>query len=351
MRAAVVRSVGAAEVLRVEEVAMPQPQPHEALVKVAACGVCFHDVLARDGTLRRNMAVPFVPGHEVSGIVSAVGASVRQFKVGDRVATTNRRHICGHCHYCRTAREGACEDKINLGDGGSLNGGYAEFVCVGEDCLAPVPVEMALEDAAISSCAIGTQMNALRMSDVRLGERVLVLGAGGGLGIHGVQLARLAGAEVIAVTTSPEKAAQIEAHGAHHVVVTARAEDFSREVLRLTAGRGVDVVIDNVGSPVFSSARKSLAHFGRWVLVGQVSGEYVPFNPAQLFFRGITMLSAKNATREQLKDVLDLQKRRMIHAVTPERYVLDDSAQAHVAVESGRSFGRVLILPGKSAGT
>ena len=345
MRAAIVRHVGAAEVLHIDEVDIPRPRPREVLVRVAACGICYHDILARDGTLRRNIAVPFIPGHEISGTIAAVGVSVHQFKVGNRVASTNRRHICGHCGYCRTGREGACEEKVNLGDGG-LNGGYAEYVCVGEDSLAKVPDALPLEDAAISACAIGTQLSAVRLSEIRPGERALVLGAGGGLGIHGVQLARLAGAEVIAVTTSPDKAARIQAQGAHHVVVAARAADFSGEVRSLTGGRGVDVVIDNVGTPVFASARKSLAPFGRWVLVGQVSGEFVSFNPAQLFFRGITISSAKNATREQLKEVLDLQARRMISAVTPQRYTLDEAARAHTAVESGTAFGRVLIVPG-----
>jgi acryloyl-coenzyme A reductase len=138
---------------------------------------------------------------------------------------------------------------------------------------------VSFEAAAIAACALGTELHAIgAIGRVQLGEKVLVTGAGGGLGIHGVQLARLAGGFVIAQTTSPSKFGALLAAGAHEVVAGARGSDFAPEVRDRSAG-GVDVVIDNVGTPQFQATRRSLAPGGRWTMVGQLSGEFTPFNP------------------------------------------------------------------------
>ena len=122
-----------------------------------------------------------------------------------------------------------------------LNGGYAEYVCVEDDNVALVPHGVALDEASVVACAIGTELNAIRdVAQVKVGERVLVSGAGGGLGGPGIQLARLSGAIVYAVTASEEKAETIRDHGAHHVIVTPRGADFSSELKKLTDGEGVE---------------------------------------------------------------------------------------------------------------
>ena len=172
-----------------------------------------------------------------------------------------------------------------------------------------------------------------------LGERVLVTGAGGGLGLHGVQLARLAGAFTIAVTTTAAKAARIREAGADEVIVVERGEDFSAEVRRLTDGRGVDAVIDNVGSPVFEPVRRSMADDGRIVLVGQLTGDFISINPAQLFLRNVSILSAKGVSRSQLADALDLVARGRIKPVVEGVYRLEDAAEAH-RLRRGRSVDR-----------
>jgi len=180
---------------------------------------------------------------------------------------------------------------------------------------------------------------------VRLGERVLVTGAGGGLGLHGVQLSRLAGAFTIAVTTTAAKAARIREAGADEVVVVERGEDFSREVRRITDGQGVDAAIDNVGSLVFESVRRSMADGGRIVLVGQLTGEFLTINPAQLFLRNISILSAKAVSRSQLADALDLVARGRIKPAVEGVYPLDAAAETHRLVEAGLSMGRLVLKP------
>lgn len=345
MRAMVVTVPGSPAALRCETIADPAPGRRDVVIQVTRCGVCMHDVAVRNGTLRRGVRLPCIPGHEVAGKVVAIGADVTTVRPGDRVATVQRAFICGQCRYCRTGRETLCPRARFLGDDG-LVGGYAEYVSVGEDNVARVPDGVSDDHAAIAACTIGTILNAIGdLGKVRPGERVLVTGAGGGLGMHAVQLAKLAGAEVIAITTSADKASRVRGAGADIVIVPQRGEDFSQAVRDATCGEGVDVAVDNVGTPVFDGIRRSMALGGRWLLIGQVSGEFVRFNPAQLFLRGISMLSAVSTTREQLRTCLRLLELRRIVPVIEDVLPLLAAPQAHERVEQGQVLGRLLLDP------
>ncbi|MGA9283223.1 MAG: alcohol dehydrogenase catalytic domain-containing protein [Pseudolabrys sp.] len=345
MKAMVVHQPGGTEVLCLERVADPIAGPKDVIIKVDACGVCFHDIVTRNGTLKFGVQMPCILGHEISGTVVDVGRDVRAFQRGDRVATVQRYHICGACRYCRTGRETLCPERKFTGDWGMV-GGYAEYVAIEDDNVALVPEGVELQDAAIVACAIGTILNAIReIGKLQPGETALVTGAGGGLGMHAIQLARLAGALVIAQTTSPEKADQIRALGAHTVIVHSRGEDFSNAVKKANGGLGVDVAIDNVGSQLFESIRRSMGIGGRWIMIGQLTGEFVPFNPAQLFLKNISMLSATSTTRKQLDDCLALVARGVIKPFVSLALPLEQAAQAHELVETGKSSGRIVLRP------
>ena len=345
MKAIVVRQPGRLDAMRLETIPDPVAGPKDVTIKVEACGVCFHDVLTRNGTLKAGVKMPCVLGHEISGVVVAVGRDVKRFKEGQRVATAQRYHICGACRFCRSSRETLCAERKFLGDYGMV-GGYAEYVAVEDDNVAVVPDGAPLAEASIAACAIGTALNGIRdVGRVQMGESVLVTGAGGGVGLHAVQLARLAGAFVIAQTTSPGKADLIREMGAHQVVVHKRGEDFSPEVKRLTDGRGVDVLIDNVGTVLFEPMRRSLGTAGRWVLIGQLTGDFVPFNPAQLFLKNQSMLAVTSVTRNQLEDVLAIMGRGEVKPVVTKSLPLEQAAEAHTLVESGRGTGRILLRP------
>jgi D-arabinose 1-dehydrogenase-like Zn-dependent alcohol dehydrogenase len=345
MKAMVVHQPGGTEVLNLERVPDPTAGQKDVIIKVDACGVCFHDIVTRNGTLKFGVQMPCILGHEISGTVVDVGRDVRAFRKGDRVATVQRFHICGTCRYCRTGRETLCPERKFTGDLGMV-GGYAEYVAIEDDNVALVPEGVPLQDAAIVACAIGTVLNAIReIGKLQPGETALVTGAGGGLGMHAIQLARLVGALVIAQTTSPEKADQIRALGADTVIVHKRGEDFSGAVKKASGGAGVDVAIDNVGSQLFEPIRRSMGISGRWIMIGQLTGEFVPFNPAQLFLKNVSMLSATSTTRKQLEDCLALVARGVIKPIVSLALPLEQAARAHDLVETGKSAGRIVLRP------
>lgn len=346
MKAVVVERFGTPEVLEEREVSAPVPGAGEILVDVAACGVCFHDVLSRSGAMRGGMDLPRILGHEIAGRVAEVGPFVEDFSPGDRVATTQRRYVCGACELCRGGRETLCPRRAFLGH--DCHGGYAEQVVVSAGTSARIPDGVTDAGAAIAACAIGTGLNALRdVGKVRVGETVLVTGAGGGLGVHVVQLASLAGARVVATTTSPTKAERLKGLGAD-VVIVAPDGEFVEEVLEATGGRGVSLVVDTVGGKVFDQVRRSLAPGGRWVMVGELSSDKVRLNLAQLFLKGLSLHSAVSTSRAQLVDTLGLLAAGEVNPVVSEM-PMGKAAEVHAELEAGSVFGRtVLTVNGSS---
>lgn len=340
MKAMVIDRFGGPEVLAEREVPAPVPGPGEILLDVAACGVCYHDVLSRQGVMRRGMDLPRILGHEIAGVVAAVGPLVEDFSEGDRVATTQRRYVCGICEYCRSGRETLCPRKLFLGH--ECDGGYAEQVLASVGTCAHVPDGVVDADAAIAACAVGTGLNALRdTGKVQLGETVLITGAGGGLGVHVVQLASNTGARVLATTTSPKKAERIKEFGADDVIIASDG-GFVDGVLEATGGRGVDLVIDNVGGKVFDQVRRSLTLGGRWIMVGELSSDMVAFNLAQLFLRGLSLHSAVSTSRAQLIDTLDLLASGKVRPVL-SKAPMSEAAAVHAELEAGTVFGRVVL--------
>ena len=343
MRAMVTAGPGDYDVMRLQEVPRPVPGPRDVLVRNYASGVCYHDHLIRAGVMKRGIRFPLILGHEGAGVVEAVGEAVRSLKPGDRVACTQWTEACGLCRFCRTNREPLCSARKFFGH--DRDGTYAELFKIQEDSLLPLPAEIGFEEGAVLSCAIGTVVAAIRdVGRVQAGEYVLVTGAGGGLGVHAVQVARLCGATVIAQTTSPDKVGLIREAGADEVVV-ARDGRFADEVRRVAGGEGVDLVCDNVGAPVFEEALRATARGARYVLVGELTGDPVTFNTARLFLKGVSLLSSTSTSRTQLASVIDLVRRRLLRPLITQRFPLAEAPRVHRLMVERKLSGRVLLMP------
>lgn len=300
-----------------------------------ASGVCGHDLADRAGLA--HVDLPVVLGHEVAGEVVEIGSAVRRFRVGDLVAG-KQFTTCGSCLHCRSGDELRCERKA------FCYGGYAEFVALEQDTLLPIPQGVSPEAAAVTACAVGSCQQALeRIADLRHGENVLVTGAGGGLGLHGMQVARAMGARVIGLTSSPAKATQLLEFGADEVVISSAL--MHDEVLELTGGKGVDVVLDNVGHPdVFTGAFRALAHRGRYVLTGQLYRQKVSFHPAFVLRSEAVITGSGSTLMSTFMRSMDLVASGKVQAVTRE-FPLSEAAAVHTAMETNQILGRAVLTP------
>jgi D-arabinose 1-dehydrogenase-like Zn-dependent alcohol dehydrogenase len=342
MQAVVLEQFGAASHLAVHTVPDPRPGPGEVLLRVRACGVCYHDVINRRGSLPRT-SVPAILGHEVAGEVIEIGEGVTGWTVGDRAATLQRLS-CGGCPTCRAGRPSLCRrDDRFFGE--ELAGGYAALMAAPIAGLGRVPDGMPWEVAATVCCTAGTAVHVLRTRGrVAPGETVLVTGASGGVGLQTVQLARLDGAHVIAVTSSAAKVGVLREAGAEDVVIAPDLQ-FAAEVRRLTRGEGVHAAIEIVGSATFAQTLRSMAPGGRVVVVGNLESGTIDVNPGLIIVKELEILGAYATTAAELEIALRLTHDGHLTPFVTEVLPLAAAAAAHHRLENREVAGRLVLSP------
>ncbi len=322
MKAIQVKQVGGPEVMELAELPVPEPKANEAVVKLAAAGVNFIDVYHREG--RYKAPLPFIPGQEGAGVVTAVGADVKSVKKGDRVA------------WCATL------------------GSYAEYAALPADKLVPIPSGVADQQAA---AAMLQGMTAHYLSHdtypLKRGETALVHAAAGGVGLLLVQMAHHIGARVIATVSTEEKARLAREAGADEIILYTQS-DFEAETKRLTGGKGVDVVYDSVGKTTFEKGLNILHPRGMMVLYGGSSGAVPPFDLIALSQKGSLFVTRPTLghytlTREELESRSDAVfgmiavgklKLRIEHT-----YPLKEAQRAHRELEGRKTTGKLLLIP------
>ena len=356
MKALVLSQPGRHPRLDIKDLPVPEPGPNEALVQVAACGFCHHDLLVMSGVLRRGVKEDVVLGHEIAGTVVEIGDEVTSLAPDDRVVSL-LTNACGRCLRCRQGREHRCLEGEGIGHG--RDGGFAEFVKISEFSLIPLPDSLSLDQAALLACPLGVVVQGItEVATLAPGETMLVTGAGGGLGVHAVQVGVALGARVLAVTSSPEKVAVLEELGADAVLDTGLqlqvrgsgsqgaagpGLDFSEVVRGLTDDEGVDVVIDTVGSPLFESSFSSLGSYGRWVLLGEVAGEPVRLNPAELIFRDARIMGSSGTSRASVQHAAGLVAQGLVRPVVQQVLPLEQAATAFELMRERKILGRVVL--------
>ena len=343
MKALVVNSNREKPYLELRELAVPRPRANEALVQVVACGVCYHDVAVVEGTLRRGVKPDVVLGHEVSGIVAAIGDDVTSLKPGDSIVVALTAY-CGECSRCVSGNEYRCLNGRGLGH--ALDGGFAQYVKIPASSAVPIPESIDLVQAALLACPIGVAINALQdAARLQPGETALIVGAGGGLGVHLVQVAAAMGARVLAVTTSPEKLGALESFRGVETILADGELDFSEIVLALTEDRGADVVANPVGSALFGSCVASLAQFGRMVVLGEIAGRSARFNLAELLFRDAMILGSTGASPRHIHTATEMVAGGEIRPVVSRQFAFEEAAEAIELMRSATTFGRIALIP------
>jgi D-arabinose 1-dehydrogenase-like Zn-dependent alcohol dehydrogenase len=340
MRAMVVSAFGAAPELR--ELPDPVISDGDVLLKVMACGVCHTDLKVRDG-LVPNTSPPIVLGHEAAGEVVAVGSGVTGIAVGDR-GVPYGYETCGTCIECRCGRDSLCESlsgRLGFDD----QGGQCELIRVPARLFLKIDPRVTFQQAAVTTCSMVTPYRGMvRRARVRVGETVVVVGAGGGLGLHAVQIARLVGATVIAIDSDTARTEAITQQGADHVVIT-DGNEFSNRVRSILGGRGADVIVDLVGSTAsIGEGIEAVRNGGRVVVIGYRAGQLVQVGIPDLVFREIELYGCHWASIVDLIEVLDLVAQGALSPVISHAYPLEQAAAALDDLEGGRIFGRAALV-------
>jgi NADPH2:quinone reductase len=322
MKAIQVSKTGGPEVLTYVDIPAPKPKPNEALVKISAAGINFIDVYFREG--RYPTTLPFVPGQEASGVVTELGAEVKLFKPGDRVACTN------------------------------VMGAYAEYAAAPEDRLVHVPAGITDQQAAAAMLQGMTAQYLVHDTyPLKKGETALIHAAAGGVGLLLVQMAKNIGARVIATAGTEEKAKLAREAGADHAIVYSQ-QDFEEETKRLTDGKGVHVVYDGVGKTTFDKDLNVLRPRGYLVLFGGASGPVPPFDVIKLMQKGSLYLTRPTlgnyiATHEELQQrattVLNMIASGKVKARIAHIYPLQDVQQAQRDLEARKTTGKLILIP------
>ncbi|MDV7352760.1 NADPH:quinone oxidoreductase family protein [Rhodococcus oxybenzonivorans] len=321
MRAARIHELGSAEAIRIDTVERPPPGPRDVLVAVEAAAVNFPDTLMIAGRYQTKTQLPFVPGHECAGVVTAVGSRVTRVAPGDRVATL-------------------------------ASGAFAEYVVVPESSAVPIPEGVDAAEAAATWVCHLTAYHALRSTaQVQSGDVVLVLGAGGGLGLAAVELATALGATVIAAASNADKLTAARERGARHTVDYAGSD--LREGIRAAVGPGaVQVVIDPVGGRWAEPALRELSWGGRYVTLGYASGEIPSIALNLVLLKGAVIKGMEIRTFAQHdphsagRDRMEFTELWQAGRIRPRihaRYPLEDTAAAMTAVANRQSVGKVVI--------
>jgi NADPH:quinone reductase len=344
LRAVVLREFGDPDVLCVDEVPTPVAGPGEVLVRVYAVSInrSFDLRIRRDGA-DYEPVLPLVPGVDPSGVVEAVGPGVAVMQVGQRVFL--RSYVpCGDCDVCRAGDARNCRRRRMIGV--HRWGGAAEFIAVPAENSVPIPEAVSFGEATVVGRHFPTAFALAYRAGLKAGETVLIMGAAGALGSCAVQVARLLGATVIAAAGSDERAASALPLGATHAI-NYRSENLESEVMRLTGGRGVEVVFENIGDPtLWPGAFNSLATGGRLVTVGAHGGGTVPLDVRRLYGKRLSVMSGLGAERpEDLPRALDLLAQGKLKVLIDSTLSLGQAAEAHRRVEEGRALGKVILDP------
>jgi propanol-preferring alcohol dehydrogenase len=297
----------------------------------------------------RVTAFPRIPGHEVAGEVVDVGSEVATVRMGDRV-TCHFYLTCKVCSFCRSGRETLCPAFRGY-VGMASDGGYAEYMAIPAVNLCPIPPEVSDLEAAIGADAICTPLHACREeARVGPGDHVLVVGAGGGVGIHVVQMARLCGGRVLAADLTDPKLEMARAVGADDLIDT-RREDLAARALALTDGRGVDAVIDCVASrETLEAGFRALARAGRLVIVGsrppEVFGAEPTFrvDPQQMLYRGLEIHGSRYVSLAEIAQTLELLRQRRIRAIVTREFRLEEAEEAHRLLRQNALVGRAALI-------
>jgi NADPH:quinone reductase-like Zn-dependent oxidoreductase len=343
MRSAVFSEFGGPDVVRIEEMPVPEPGPGEVRLLVAAAAMNHLDLWVRRG-LPIETPMPHIGGADVAGVIDALGAGAGN-EPGihlDARVVVDPSLSCGQCEWCLRAEEPLCTTYRILGE--HTQGGFAEYVVVPARNLYPVPQGYPLETAAAAPLVFLTAWRGL-LSRGRLmaDESVLITGASGGVGTAAVQIAKHLGARVHAVTTA-ENVERVQRLGAD-VVYDRDSVDYSKEIWRDTGKRGVDLIFDSVGEAAWTKNIRSAARAGRIVVYGATTGPRLETDGRLLFWKQLDIMGTTMSSQREFREAMKLVFSGAVEPVIDVVWPLEQAREAHERLEAGEQFGKIVLTP------
>lgn len=338
MKAALLRALGSP--LTIEELPVPTPGAGEVLIKVAACGVCHSDLHLAAGEwdlLKPITKLPLVLGHEVAGVITAIGNGVSEFNIGDRAGVPWLHYTCGQCEFCLAGRETLCVKQQITGV--TVDGGFAEFIKAKASHTTKLPDNLSFAEAAPLLCAGLTVHNALKKADAQAGQKLAVFGVGG-LGHVAIQLAKAKGAEVVAVDVADDKLELARQCGADHTINAATTQAY-KEIKKLTGGGAHIVMVTSGSKAAYETALRSLRRGGALAVVG-MAPEPISVSTVALVSGEYRIVAAAVGTRQDLREVLELAAAGKVACRTETRpFVEADNVLNEM--RRGGLLGRVVL--------
>jgi len=342
MKAVVFHEHGGPEKLVYESVPTPVAGDDEVLIRVRACSINHVDIWVRQGIPAYKTSFPHISGCDVAGVVEAVGRNVSGINRGEKVFAAPGLS-CFRCAYCLSGQDNMCISYRILG--AHTNGGYAEYVTVPAINVLTMPNTLRFEEAASFPLAFLTAWHMLiTRAELKAGQEVLVLAAGSGIGIAAIQIAKLAGAWVVAAAGRDDKLEKAKALGADEVI-NYRREDFSNKIREFTGGKGVDVVFEHVGPETWEKSLTSLAKNGKLVTCGATSGPEARTDLRYIFSRQLSILGSMMGTRSELLEVTKLMEIGKLKPVIDSVFPLKEARKAQERMLERNNFGKLILVP------
>ncbi len=342
MKALVFYEHGDLEVLQVSDVPRPEPGPGEVLVEVKASALNHLDIWVRRGWPGLKLRMPHILGADGAGIVAALGAGVTEVTVGTRCAIDPgvNRHADD---YARRGLDSVSPGYYIIGE--HAPGFHAEYAVVPATNLLPLPEDVDFSSAAAASLVFLTAWRMLiHRAQVRAGESVLILGAGGGVNSAAIQIAKHAGCTVYATTSNQAKMDKARELGADVVLNYQDDPGWSKAIYKLTGKRGVDMVVDNVGQATWNDSLRAVARGGRVLTVGNTSGPVAQTDIRFIFGKQISIIGSTMGSHQDYRDVMALVFNGTFQPVVDRVMPLDQGAEAMAILERGRQFGKIVLV-------
>ena len=338
MKAIRIHEHGGADALKWDDIPEPELSVNQVLVDIKATSLNHLDIWVRKGI--PGVPLPLITGSDAAGIISEVGDGVKKSRIGEKVMI-QPLIFCGKCASCNKGKENLCKSMGIMGE--NCQGVNAERITVKESQAIPFPDQLSFEAAASFALVAQTSFQMLvSRANLEAGEFVLIWGASSGVGSMGIQIAKVKGATVIAISGTNEKCEKAGLLGADHIL-NYKTDDIFSEVKSLTNGKGIDVVFEHVGQETWNISMKSLARGGRVVTCGATTGFKANLNLTHLFFKQQSILGSTMGSVSSFDGALTLLNEGKIKPVIDRIFPISEIQSAHEYLESSMQFGKVVL--------